>query len=236
MPAQSVLAEAEALKPPAGVDGGLMWGQQIVDGWVERSSLSDIYARKDQAPVPMIIGNNTREFPLDLPANEVGEIIRKTFGGRASEMLALYGLGESGSMTDDPVLGSAGTQFATDVGFRCPANWVTNHMHDAGLKVWRYQFGLPRAYTNGPSEHSAELRYIFETPPEGTTVAAWPPLQQYWANFARTGDPNGPGLPHWPELGQELSYIDFTPLGAVTGKDLRGAACRAVNSASDGQG
>ena len=49
----------------------------------------------------------------------------------------------------------------------------------------------------------------------------WPPVQQYWANFARTGTPNRPGLPYWPEKGKAPNYIAFLLTGPVVGRNLR---------------
>ncbi len=35
-----------------------------------------------------------------------------------------------------------------------------------------------------------------------------------WVNFAKTGNPNGPGLPHWPAFSassQRVMYLDARP-------------------------
>jgi para-nitrobenzyl esterase len=42
-------------------------------------------------------------------------------------------------------------------------------------------------------------------------VALSKQIQSYWVNFAKTGNPNGPGLPHWPAFGassQRVMYLD----------------------------
>ena len=57
--------------------------------------------------------------------------------------------------------------------------------------------------------------------PENRALSA--EMQKYWANFARSGDPNGPGLPKWPVYsaadGWKVMFLDATP--AAHKDDLR---------------
>ena len=42
----------------------------------------------------------------------------------------------------------------------------------------------------------------------------------YWANFAKTGNPNGAGLPEWPAYSPKTDMLmDFTATGPVAKAD-----------------
>uniref|UniRef100_A0A8C6ERB8 Carboxylesterase type B domain-containing protein n=1 Tax=Marmota marmota marmota TaxID=9994 RepID=A0A8C6ERB8_MARMA len=40
-------------------------------------------------------------------------------------------------------------------------------------------------------------------------------MMKYWANFARNGNPNGEGLPHWPLFDQDQQYLQLDIQPAV---------------------
>jgi para-nitrobenzyl esterase len=51
-------------------------------------------------------------------------------------------------------------------------------------------------------------------------------MQQYWTNFAKTGDPNGSGLPKWPKYDAAArGFVEFTDNGPVAREGLRRAFC-----------
>jgi para-nitrobenzyl esterase len=75
--------------------------------------------------------------------------------------------------------------------------------------------------------HGAEIAYVFhninarrgdaETTTTDEEVAHI--LNTYWANFAKSGNPNGEGLPVWPGYNTEKEEIlDIQPDGQIIGK------------------
>jgi para-nitrobenzyl esterase len=200
------------------------WTQPTADGWVIPEPANDIYKSGLQAHVPLIVGNVAREFPVDAPAEAMRQLLRQAYGPNAEQAIAFYGLDAGKTPPEDKVFGGFGTQIVTDLVFKCPSIQVAHWEIVSGQKVWRYQFGIARPGLKDVA-HNAELDYVFLSPPAGATPVTWPPLQSYWANFMRTGDPNGAGLAPWPDMGAQGRFMAFTPEGAVAGVDPRAAIC-----------
>ncbi|WP_445190966.1 carboxylesterase/lipase family protein [Sphingomonas sp. Tas61C01] len=216
LPAAALIAAQEAVDVPDLDDDSFIWLQAVVDGRILPDTPARMLATGRRAPVPLIVGVNARELTLHGGSPAAAATIRREFPRAPDRALAVYGLGKGQSPVDDARLGDATVQLATDLTFRCPAVALSKLAATQAGKVWQYQFDYGATVA-----HSSELRYVFDAPAPGA-----PPLQRYWVNFVRTGDPNGDALATWPRYDPTTrAYLSFTAQGAVPARDLRGEIC-----------
>jgi para-nitrobenzyl esterase len=100
----------------------------------------------------------------------------------------------------------------------------------AGNPVWQYEFSHAFPESKRGAPHSGELRYVFGSFPDGAVSYSEKKIsndiETYWTNFAKTGDPNGNGLPTWLKYDtQARGYLEFTDNGPVQRNNLRGDFC-----------
>ncbi|WP_420137392.1 carboxylesterase/lipase family protein [Sphingomonas sp.] len=223
LPVETLLKISEDSKIPGLASDSFIWLAATADGWVLRAPPATTLARREGARVPLIIGSNSREFAYLGAKDPLDRAISTGFGANAAQARSFY----DSTPDPDPERGDRRLQVSTDLIFACPAGVVAAHHAAAGLPVWQYEFGYVGP-GGKPVVHAGELPYVMQA--GARLPAGAPPMHAYWLNFARTGDPNGAGLPAWPGYAPGKRYVRFTDRGVSEASNLRGDVCRLRNA------
>ena len=184
-----------------------------IDGYFLPADCPAIYASGRQSHVPLLAGWNKDEgnfrsfFADDEPTvqNYVTHA-KARFGSNVENFLKLYP-----AMTDAEARRAAQDLAADDSTAFAMWKWLELQLKTGESPVYRYEFDqtlpLPaevKPGTEPTAPHSAEIEFVFRVlssrnlpwRPEDREVSEL--MSSYWTNFAKTGNPNGPGLPPWP--------------------------------------
>jgi para-nitrobenzyl esterase len=188
--------------------------RMIVDGYFFPKPPQEIYEAGEAAHVPLLAGTNSAESDAGailgqqpMTVSNYREALQRLYGNRAEEVFALY------PARTDADVENAARELASDrfLGLNT-WEWVDAHARTSGKPTFYYYYAHPRPVTRANPDapkptgavHSAEIEYamgnlrtnpVFAWTDDDRTVSQL--MMAYFANFIRSGDPNGKGLPQW---------------------------------------
>lgn len=179
-----------------------------------------MFLEGESVPAPVMAGNTSDEFPGFLTASSRQELIaeaERCFGSRAGEFLAFPEALESDGQGHYAVINEV----------ECTARSVFKYRRKNENPCYYYCFMPDIPGEDAPGTfHSVDLWFFFETlakstrPFVGRHYDLARQMCNYWANFIKTGDPNGfdadgSPLPRWlPYTGERAAQMRFTSEGA----------------------
>jgi para-nitrobenzyl esterase len=202
----------------------------ILDGKLVTETAETAYKAHHQPRVPLLLGSNSADTAGNRVKATTKEQLFARFGQWSTQAKGAY---DPDGSTE---LASLVARANDDFGQAEPARFAANAFAADGSPVYLYRFSYVqtamRERSQAGAPHGGEIGYVFGTltagpgttlAPEDLAVARL--AQGYWVNFAKTGDPNGAGLPTWPRHDPAKDLIfDFRPDGSAgAGPDARKA-------------
>ena len=193
----------------------------ILDGKLVTETAETAYKAKHQPRIPLMLGSNSADTAGNRVRATTKEQLFARFGQWSAQAKAAY---DPDGSTDLATLVSRANN---DFGQAEPARFAADAFASNGSPVYRYRFSYVqtamREQMRTGAPHGGEIAFVFGTltarlgstlSPEDQAVSRM--AQSYWVNFAKTGDPNGTGLPAWPRHDpRKDSIFEFRPDGSA---------------------
>ena len=212
----------------------------ILDGKLITETAETAYKARHQPRVPLMLGSNSADTAGNRVRARTKEEFFARYGQWSAEAKAAY---DPDGTTELPTMVSRAND---DFGQAEPARFAANAFAASGSPVYLYRFSYVqtsmREQMRAGAPHGGEIAYVFGTlsggrggAPTAEDLAVSQIAQSYWVNFAKTGDPNGAGLPTWPRhVAGKDQIFDFRPDGtAGAGPDPRKARLDVTQKATE---